>query len=128
MDRETPASVAWGTTAGSGMSYVDAAAVVAISAAVVTLLAVTKPSDALCYLLAFPVWIVARDLGALAGAGSWAASRFCSWSASEPARRRAFGPLGYIALAAVLAGVIVGRWPGAAAERHRQDQAARRHC
>ncbi len=122
MDRETPASVAWGTTAGAGMSYVDAAAVVAISAAVVTLLAVTEPSDALCYLLAFPLWIVARDLGAGVGAaaGLLALLFVVGFGAGQEG---AFGPLGYIALAAVLAGVVAA---GAQAQQPSGTGAARR--
>ena len=52
---------------GARMSNVDAVAVVAISAGVVTLLVVADPKDALWYLLAFPIWIVAKDLGLIAG-------------------------------------------------------------
>jgi DNA-binding CsgD family transcriptional regulator len=61
---------AGGAPTGASMSFAAAAAVVAISAGVVvvTLLVVAEPRDALAYLLAFPVWIVAKDLGARAGA------------------------------------------------------------
>src|SRR4051794_32294682 len=62
--REMPG--AWGG-AGARMSYATAAAVVAISAAVVVLLAVAHPKDAVGYLLAIPIWIIAKDLGVLAG-------------------------------------------------------------
>jgi DNA-binding CsgD family transcriptional regulator len=58
---------AGGAAAGASMSLAAAAAVVAISAGVVTLLLVAEPRDALGYLLAFPIWIVAKDLGVRAG-------------------------------------------------------------
>jgi DNA-binding CsgD family transcriptional regulator len=51
---------------GHGLSQTDAALILA-SAALVLLLALADPKDA-CYLLAFPIWLVARDLGATAGA------------------------------------------------------------
>ena len=102
MDRETSASVEWGTPHGAGMSHADAAAVVAISAAVIVLLALTEPGDALCYLLAFPIWIVSRDLGvALGSAVAVLALAFVIVSGAG-----AFGPPGYLALAAVLAGAV----------------------
>jgi DNA-binding CsgD family transcriptional regulator len=57
----------WGNTTGRRMSHADAAAVVAISVGVV-FLTLAAPTDALCYLLAFPIWIVSRDLGLAMGA------------------------------------------------------------
>ena len=105
MERERAASLPFGITAGPGMSPVDAAVVVGSSAAVVILLALTDPSDALCYLLAFPIWIVSRDLGVVAGAAVGViALAFVVISGTS--QDDAFGPLGYIALAAVLAGVV----------------------
>jgi DNA-binding CsgD family transcriptional regulator len=87
------------------MSHADAAAVVAISAAVIVLLALTEPGDAFCYLLAFPIWIVSRDLGvALGSAVAVLALAFVIVSGAG--QEGAFGPPGYLALAAVLAGAV----------------------
>jgi DNA-binding CsgD family transcriptional regulator len=96
----------WGATAGSGMGPFDAAAVITTCVAVVVLIALTNPGDALCYLVAFPVWIVSRDLGALAAAGVGVFALVCVALAAA-ADGGGFGPLGYLTLAAVLAGVIV---------------------
>ena len=106
MHRARAGPAGWGATAGSGMGLVDAAAVVTICVGVVVLLALTNPGDALIYLLAFPVWIVSRDLGALAGAGVAVFALLCV-AVAPAADGHAFGPLGYVGLAAVLAGVIV---------------------
>ena len=95
----------WEIPAGSGMSHADAAAVIAISTAVIVLLALTEPGDALCYLLAFPIWIVSRDLGvALGSAVALLALAFVIVSGAG--QEGAFGPLGYMALAVVLAGAV----------------------
>jgi DNA-binding CsgD family transcriptional regulator len=96
----------WGPIGGSGMGFVDAAAVVTICVGVVVLLALTNPGDALIYLLAFPVWIVSKDLGALAGAGVAVFALLCV-AVAPAADGHAFGPLGYVGLAAVLVGAIV---------------------
>jgi DNA-binding CsgD family transcriptional regulator len=106
MHRARAEPAGWGATAGSGMGLVDAAAVVTICVGVVVLLALTNPGDALIYLLAFPVWIVSRDLGALAGACVAVFALLCV-AVAPAADGHAFGPLGYAGLAAVLAGVIV---------------------
>ena len=87
------------------MGHADAAAVVAISAAVVVLLALTHSNDAFCYLLAFPIWIVSRDLGVLPGAAV-AALALLFVVVDGAGSDGGFGPLGYVALAAVLVGVV----------------------
>jgi DNA-binding CsgD family transcriptional regulator len=86
-------------SASASMSHADAAAVVAISAGVVTLVVFADPKGALGYLLAFPIWIVAKDLGVTAGAvaGTCALLFVLIFSA-------ALGPLGYVACAAVFFG------------------------
>ena len=86
------------------MSHADAAAAIAISVAVVILLALTEPGDALCYLLAFPIWIVSRDLGV--AMGSAVAVLALAFVVSGAGQDGAFGPLGYMALAVVLAGAV----------------------
>jgi len=88
------------------MGAFDAAAVIITSVAVVILIALTNPGDALCYLVAFPVWIVSRDLGALAAAGVGAFALVCV-AVAAAVDGGGFGPLGYVGLAAVLGGVIV---------------------
>lgn len=88
------------------MGRFDAAAVIATCIVVVVLIALTNPGDALCYLVAFPVWIVSRDLGALPAAGLGAFALVCVALAGA-ADGGGFGPLGYLTLAAVLTGVIV---------------------
>ncbi len=88
------------------MGRFDAAAVITTCVAVVVLIALTNPGDALCYLVAFPVWIVSRDLGALAAAGVGAFALACVAIAAAT-DGGGFGPLGYLGLAAVLGGVIV---------------------
>jgi DNA-binding CsgD family transcriptional regulator len=87
------------------MSHVDAGAVAAISVAVIVLLAFTDPGDGLCFLLAFPIWIVSRDLGVAFGAAvaTLALAFVLVWGAGQDG---AFGPLGYMALAVVLAGAV----------------------
>jgi DNA-binding CsgD family transcriptional regulator len=83
------------------MSQVDAAAVVAISAGVVTLLVFADPKHALGYLLAFPIWIVAKDLGLVAGvvAGTCALLFVVVFGT-------AVGTLGYVGCAAVFLGTV----------------------
>ena len=93
-------------TVGTGMSHADGAAVVATSAAVVVLLALTHTNDAFCYLLAFPIWIVSRDLGVLPGAAVGALALLYV-VVDGAVSNAAFGPLGYLSLAAVLVGVVV---------------------
>ena len=85
------------------MSQLDAVAVTAISAGVVTLVAFTDPKNALGYLLAFPIWIVAKDLGVIAGsvAGACALLFVVVFSTSQDV---VFGPLGYLGCAAVFFG------------------------
>jgi DNA-binding CsgD family transcriptional regulator len=86
------------------MSYLDAVAVVTISAGVVALLVFANPKDALRYLLAFPIWIVAKDLGAVAGAIAAACALLFVVIFGT-----VLGPLGYLGCAAVFfATVAVG--------------------
>lgn len=80
-------------------------AVVATSAAVVVLLALTHSNDAFCYLLAFPIWIVSRDLGVLPGAAVGVLALLYV-VVDGAVSNGAFGPLGYLSLAAVLLGVV----------------------
>jgi DNA-binding CsgD family transcriptional regulator len=88
------------------MSHVDAAAVVAISAGVVTLLAFGHPRDALGYLLAFPIWIVAKDLGLITGSIAAACALLFVVIFGT-----ALGPLGYLGCAAVFFGTVAaGAW------------------
>jgi DNA-binding CsgD family transcriptional regulator len=95
------ASSSWGFAAGSGMSHADAAAVVAISAGVIALLTFADPKQALWYLLAFPIWIVAKDLGVMAGAAAGVCALvFVVIFGSV------LGPLGYLGCAAVFLGTI----------------------
>ena len=87
------------------MSHTDAASVVISSVAAVVLIAVADPGDALCYLLAFPIWIVSKDLGAVAGTAvaTVAFLLLLLVGSSQPA---GFGPLGYLAVAAVFLGAV----------------------
>ena len=90
-----------GGSAGARMSHLDAAAVVAISAGVVTLLVVVDPKDALWYLLAFPIWIVAKDLGVTVGvAAGVCALLFVVIFGTG------LGPLGYLGCAAAFFGTV----------------------
>jgi DNA-binding CsgD family transcriptional regulator len=83
------------------MSQTDAAAVVAISAGVVTLLGLADPKDAFGYLLAFPIWIVAKDLGVTAGSVAGACALLFVILFGTTA-----GPLGYLGYAAVFFGTV----------------------
>jgi DNA-binding CsgD family transcriptional regulator len=83
------------------MSHVDAAAVVAISAAVVALLAFADPRDALGYLLAFPIWIVAKDLGVIAGTVAGVCALLFVVIVGT-----ALGPLGYLGCAVLFFGTV----------------------
>jgi DNA-binding CsgD family transcriptional regulator len=87
--------------AGAGMSQTDAAAVVAISAGVITLLVLADPKDAFGYLLAFPIWIVAKDLGVTAGSVAGVCALLFVIVFGTAA-----GPLGYVGYAAVLFGTV----------------------
>jgi DNA-binding CsgD family transcriptional regulator len=98
------APAASGFVAGSGMSHADAAAVVAMSAGVVAL-TFADPNEALWYLLAFPIWIVAKDLGVIAGAtaGACALLFLVIFGSAQDV---VFGPLGYLGCAAVFVGTV----------------------
>ena len=85
-----------------GMTQTDAAAVVAASAAIVGLLVLSDPRDGLAYLLAFPIWLVARDLGLLAGVA--AAAVALAFVALGAAQGMAPGPMGYAGCALVFLG------------------------
>ena len=69
------------------------------------------------------MWIVSRDLGALAGAGVGVFALVCV-AVAAAADGGAFGPLGYVGLAAVLAGVIVAGGQAVRTERRRKSQAS----
>jgi len=89
------------------MSYVDAVAVLAISAGVVTLLAFADPGDALGYLLAFPIWIVTKDFGVIAGAGAGACALLVLLIVGAD-----LGPIGYLGYTALFLGTVaVGARP-----------------
>jgi DNA-binding CsgD family transcriptional regulator len=91
--------------AGRRMSHADAAAVVVLSVGVV-ILTLTAPKHALGFLLAFPIWIVAKDMGLLAGAVvAGFALLFVGIVGTTDSV--AFGPLGYLAEAAVFAGAVI---------------------
>jgi DNA-binding CsgD family transcriptional regulator len=83
------------------MSHADAAAVVALSIGVVTVLVLADPKDALGYLLAFPIWIVAKDLGAIAGAVAGICALLLVVILGP-----ALGPAGYVGCAAVFVGAV----------------------
>ena len=85
-----------------GMNHVDAAAVVAASATIVGLLVLSDPRDGLVYLLAFPIWLVARDLGLLAGVA--AAAVALAFVALGAAQGMAPGPMGYAGCVLVFLG------------------------
>ncbi|MBN1530514.1 MAG: helix-turn-helix transcriptional regulator [Thermoleophilaceae bacterium] len=85
------------------MSLMDVALVVG-SGAVVLLLALADPKDA-CYLLAFPIWLVAKDLGA--GAGAVAAGiSVAIVVALGLTGQIELGALGYAARVAVFSGAV----------------------
>lgn len=83
------------------MSHADAAAVVALSIGVATVLVLADPRDALGYLLAFPIWIVAKDLGAVAGAVAGVCALLFVVILGP-----ALGPAGYVGCAAVFFGAV----------------------
>jgi DNA-binding CsgD family transcriptional regulator len=90
--------------AGRGMSRVDAVTVAVISIAVGTMTLI-DPTEALWYLLVFPIWILSRDLGLATGA----AAAVCAllFGGSVVVRGEAgFGPLDYLACAAVFSGAV----------------------
>lgn len=94
-----------GIAVGAGMSHADAAAVVAISAGVVALLTFVDPKEALGYLLAFPIWIVAKDLGVAAGAAA-AVCAFLFVGIFGATQDVVLGPLGYLGCATVFVGTV----------------------
>jgi DNA-binding CsgD family transcriptional regulator len=81
------------------MSSRDGVAVLTMSAGVVALLVLSDPSQGLVYLLAFPIWIVGRDLGLIAG--FLAALTAVVFTVLGTPQGVALGPLGYGACAAV---------------------------
>jgi DNA-binding CsgD family transcriptional regulator len=87
-------------SAGASMSLAAAAAVVTISAGVVTLLLVAEPRDALGYLLAFPIWIIAKDLGVRAGTIAGTCALLFIVIGTD------LGPLGYLGSAALFFGTV----------------------
>jgi DNA-binding CsgD family transcriptional regulator len=86
------------------MSRIDAIAVVLTSAAVLVLLVHAQPEDGLLYLLAVPIWIVARALGIVAGLTCVAgALMFALFVGAEGVD---VGPLGYLGPAALFCGTV----------------------
>jgi DNA-binding CsgD family transcriptional regulator len=103
--------VSEGLWPAENMSRTDAAAVAATSACIVGLLALTDPSEGLVYLLAFPIWIIGRDLGLLAGvAAAAAAVVFVVLGAVQGV---ALGPMGYFGCTAVFLGTGIAGASGA---------------
>lgn len=87
----------------AGMSQTDVA-IVALMAVAVFLLTLADPKDA-CYLLAFPIWLVSRDLGLAAGTAAAVVS-LAFVVGLGLAQDVMFGPFGYLARAAVFAGAV----------------------
>jgi DNA-binding CsgD family transcriptional regulator len=87
----------------AGMSQTDAAIVV-LMALGVFLLTLADPKDA-CFLLAFPIWLVSRDLGLVAGAAA-AVLSLAFVAVFGLAEDVMFGPFGYVARAVVFAGAV----------------------
>jgi DNA-binding CsgD family transcriptional regulator len=84
------------------MNRQDAAAVLAASAGIVGLLVLSTPEDGLVYLLAFPIWLVGRDLGLRAGiAAGLVAVAFVALGAAQG---MSLGPMGYAGCALVFLG------------------------
>jgi DNA-binding CsgD family transcriptional regulator len=86
------------------MSRIDAAAVVLTSAAVLVLLVHAQPEDGLLYLLAVPIWIVARDLGVVAGLAC--ATGALLFALLVGAQGVDSGTLGYLGPAALFCGTV----------------------
>ena len=103
-DRDSAVPTAWGFAAGQRMSHAHAAAVVAICVGV-AILGLTGPRVTFGYLLAFPIWIVARDLGATAGAGLGLLALLFVVIFGV-GHDITFGPLEYLAVAAVFGGAV----------------------
>jgi DNA-binding CsgD family transcriptional regulator len=103
-DRDSAVPTAWGFAAGQGMSHAHAAAVVAICVGV-AILGLTGPRVTFGYLLAFPIWIVARDLGVTAGAGLGLLALLFVVIFGV-GHDLTFGPLEYLAVAAVFGGAV----------------------
>ncbi len=100
---------------------IDAVVVLVLSAGVVALLARTDPQDGLVYLLAFPIWIVAKDLGVLAGMVAGATALLFVVLGTE--HGAVLGPPGYVGCAAIFFGTgVAGAW---AAHEHGQGVADR---
>lgn len=95
----------WAAAGGSRMSHADAVAVVAISAGVVALVRFADPEAALGYLLAFPIWIIAKDLGVVAGtvAAVCATVFVVVFGAAQDV---ALGPLASLGCVAVFVGAV----------------------
>lgn len=87
------------------MSRRDVAAIVVSSAGGVALIVLADPGDALCYLLAFPIWMVARDLGVVVGA-AFGVLAFLLFAVIGSGQPMGFGPLGYLSVAAVYLGAV----------------------
>ena len=111
---------------GRGMTRMDAAADRRQQHGSVALLVLADPRDALCYLLAFPIWMVSRDLGAVAGAAVGAVA-FLLFVVCRIGRVD-FGPLGYLAVAAVFLGAVAAGVSGSPADRRATARSAHRSC
>ena len=85
------------------------------------------PEDALGYLLAFPIWIVAKDLGLVAGAVA-AACALAVRRRVIAAQDVALGPLGYLGCAAVFVGAVAAGARAGQPDGGRRASARRRCC
>jgi DNA-binding CsgD family transcriptional regulator len=97
--QETRMVVRQGFAPAEGMTHRDGMAVIALSAGVVGLLVLTDPSQGLVYLLAFPIWIVGRDLGVVAGIA--AAVIAVVFAVLVSLQGLSLGPTGYLGCALV---------------------------
>src|SRR5689334_2571509 len=86
----------------TGMNQMDAAAVVAACAGIVGLLLLSSPRDGLVYLLAFPIWLIGRDLGLRSGIGAGLIA--VAFVALGAAQGVSLGPIGYVGCTLVFLG------------------------
>lgn len=121
VDAESATPATWSIAWHRGMSHADAAAVAVISVGAV-ILTLIDPKDALCFLLAFPIWIVSRDLGLVPGAAAGVGALLFVGIVGA-ADDLAVGPLGYVARAAVFSGAVAA---GAHAARREAPSGAKR--
>jgi DNA-binding CsgD family transcriptional regulator len=89
----------------AGLTRVDGTAVAVLSAGVLALLLLTKPEDGLVYLLSFPIWIIARDMGGLAGLAA-AVVALALLGLHGATQGVDVGPLGYLGCAVAYLGAV----------------------